>query len=217
MTEPRLGPPPVEKLSDVAWARVERGVFARMEGTITSAAASRDVRSERAGSRWVWLAVPAAAAAAFALAFFSLGRPTPTSPAGEPSRVVASAAPSSVSFADAHVTVEANSAIVMDPKAGKPTALVEHGTATFAVPPRGDRPPLVVLAADAYVRVSGATFRVSRQGERAELSVDHGAVEVRFRGHEVHVPAGSRWTSERPGEAIAPIDLELIELSPPTP
>ena len=36
----KLGPPPVEGLSDVAWARVERNVFSRMEGTITNAVAS---------------------------------------------------------------------------------------------------------------------------------------------------------------------------------
>ena len=30
--------PPVEQLSDVAWARVERGVFSRVESTVTHAA-----------------------------------------------------------------------------------------------------------------------------------------------------------------------------------
>ncbi len=97
MTE-KLGPPPVERLSDVAWARVERNVFSRLaEGTVTSAAAAREVRSERSPNKWLWLAVPGAAAAAFALAFFSMNGPSPSpqqTAVEGPSRVVAGAAPS---------------------------------------------------------------------------------------------------------------------------
>ena len=66
----KLGPPPVDELSDLSWARVERNVFARMEGTVTGAVMSREVKRE-GKTNWVWLAVPAAAAAAFGLAFFS--------------------------------------------------------------------------------------------------------------------------------------------------
>src|SRR5436190_20691303 len=109
MTEKKLGPPPVERLSDVAWARVERNVFSQMtEGTVTSAAASREVRRERAPTKWLWLAVPAAAAAAFALAFFSFKGPAPQVASEEPSRIVAGSAPSRVSFGDTHITLDAN-------------------------------------------------------------------------------------------------------------
>src|SRR5688500_6261441 len=103
MTEQRLGPPPVERLSDVAWARVERNVCQRMsEGTVTHAGGVREEHVERRNN-WLWLAVPGAAAAAFALAFFSMNGPT--APAGneEPSRIVASSAPTSVSFGDTYV------------------------------------------------------------------------------------------------------------------
>ncbi len=196
----KLGPPPVEKLSDVAWARVERNVFSRLaEGTVTSAAASREIRkNERAPNKWLWLAVPAAAAAAFALAFFSMNGPSqaPVAQTEGPSRVVAGAAPSSVSFGDTHVTLDANSAVVMDQASGKPTALLENGAAVFAVPPRGDHRPFTVLAGDATIRAHNSEFRVAREGERASVTVETGSVEIRFRGHEIHVGAKHTWSSD---------------------
>ena len=197
MTE-KLGKPTVERLSDVAWARVERNVFSRMaEGTVTSAAAAREIRSERPGNKWLWLAVPGAAAAAFALAFFSMNEPAPSQTASEgPSRVVAGAAPSSVSFGDAHVTLDANSAVVMDQAAGKPTALLENGAAVFTVAPRADRRPFTVLAGDASIRATHSEFRVAREGERASVTVETGSVEIRFRGHEIHVGAKHTWVSD---------------------
>jgi ferric-dicitrate binding protein FerR (iron transport regulator) len=199
MTEQRLGPPPVEGLSDVAWARVERNVFQRMaEGTVTQASAARDVKVEQR-SNWLWLAVPGAAAAAFALAFFSMNGPAPT-PTEEPSRIVASASPTTVSFGDAHVTLDANSAVVMDQKAGKPTALLEHGGAVFGVAPRGDRGAFSVLAGDALVRTTSARFRVAREGELARVNVESGSVEIRYRGHDLKVSAKHAWSSERPSE-----------------
>jgi ferric-dicitrate binding protein FerR (iron transport regulator) len=194
MTE-KLGRPTVERLSDVAWARVERNVFSRMaEGTVTSAAAAREIRSERPGNKWLWLAVPGAAAAAFALAFFSMNGPSPSPVATEgPSRVVAGAAPSSVSFGDAHVTLDANSAVVMDQAAGKQTALLENGAAVFTVSARA---PFTVLAGDASIRAINSEFRVAREGERASVTVETGSVEIRFRGHEVHVGAKHTWSSD---------------------
>src|SRR6476659_125366 len=96
----KLGPPPVEGLSDVAWARVERNVFSRMEGTITSAVASREMqKTATSRNKVLWFAVPAAAAAAFALAFFATKSPQGVTPSVQPgsdapSRIVAGNAPS---------------------------------------------------------------------------------------------------------------------------
>ena len=199
MTE-KLGPPPVDKLSDVAWARVERNVFARIaEGTVTNAVAAREVRDRSSTTKWVWLAVPAAAAAAFGLAFFSMNGPAPQTAAKEPSRIVAGASPSSVSFSDAHITLDANSAVVMDQAASQ--ALVENGAAEFAVAPRGDRAPFMVLAGDASIRTAYGQFRVAREGEHASVSVDTGSVDIRFRGHEIHVGANHTWSSEQAQQA----------------
>lgn len=211
----RLGPPPVEGLSDVAWARVEKNVFQRLgEGTITHAAAARELRGKLPSTEkrgWLWLAIPAAAAAAAAVVFFSLHAPPPSGQVAatggddEPSRVVAGEAQTSVSFGDAHITLDAHSALVMDRAAARPTALLEHGAATFAIAPRGDRPPFVVLAGDLQVRVIGTRFRVVREGEHSEVSVDHGTVEVTFRGSDVRVGAHQHWTSDDPNR-VTPDD-----------
>ena len=195
MTE-KLGPPPVEKLSDVAWARVERGLWARMDGagTVTAASGSRELGRER--RNWKWLAMPVAAAAACALVMFATrGTPTPATAEQEPARVVSGASPSSVSFGDAHVMLDANTALEMEHDGDKPVALLEHGAAWFAVAPRGDRPPFQVRAGDTLVTVVGTRFRVARDGEHADVTVDHGAVEVRFRGRVIHLTDGQTWSS----------------------
>lgn len=197
MTErERLGRPPVDPISDVAWARVERNVLSRNQGTITNAVGSKEMRGATASrSNWVWLAVPIAAAAAFALAFFSMNGPAPQPAAAgsdEPSRIVAGDAPSSVTFGDTHLTLEAHTALVMDQNLAKPTAILENGTALFTVPARGDR-QFTVLAGDALVRTGNAEFRVARDGEVVRVQVDTGSVRITFRGHDVTVGAKQSW------------------------
>lgn len=203
MSPERLGPPPVDPLSDVGWARVERNLFSRVEGTVTNAVAARDIKPASSRGNWVWLAVPAAAAAAFALAFFSMnGGPGQTD--GERSRVVAGSSPSTVSFGDSHVTLEANTAVILDHDGGKPTAVLEDGSAKFAVP---RTTALTVLAGDMVARTMNATFTVTRSGERADVAVTAGTVEIRFRGHDVKLAAAQSWSSERPSD-VTKIDTK---------
>jgi ferric-dicitrate binding protein FerR (iron transport regulator) len=198
----RLGPPPVDPLSDMQWARVERNVFSRMEGTVTGAVSAREVKHGRGlASTWIWLAVPAAAAAAFGLAFFSMNGPSGSASDGEPSRVVASDSPTTMSFGDAHVTLQARSAVLMEQNVAKPTALLEHGSAVFAVAPRGERAPFTVLAGDTSARTMGATFTVTRTGERADIKVSTGTIDIRFRGRDVRLAANQSWSSDRPTDA----------------
>jgi len=206
----QIGPPPVEGLSDVAWARVERGVFSRIESTVTHAAASREGSHDKSRG-WLWLAVPLAAAAAAAIAFFSQ-HDTTTSPQAasaeqEPARVVAGESPSAVTFSDAHITLDAQSAITMDQKGGKPTATLEYGGAWFEVAPRGDRPPFMVVAGDLNVKVIGTRFRVAHNAEHASVEVDHGVVEVHYQGKLVTLHSHERWTSD---DLIDPVDLDAI-------
>ena len=200
----KLGPPPVEGLSDVAWARVERNVFSQLqEGTITSAVASHDRAARDAARRTklVWLAVPMAAAAAFALAFFATKSPqAPTSQpvaTDTPSRIVAGDAPSSITVGDAHLTLDANTALVIDGKEGKQTALIERGAVSFAVPRA-----FTVLAGDALVRTTTAQFRVSRDGELAIVEVESGSVQITFRGQEVTVGAHHAWSALKPADVV---------------
>jgi ferric-dicitrate binding protein FerR (iron transport regulator) len=183
--------PPVEPLSDVAWARVERHVFSRMpEGTVTSAAASRDVRPEPR-SKWPWLAVPLAAAAAAMVAFYGRdvdkAQPVTAAVEPEPARVVASSSPSAVTFGDAHMMLDAQSAITIAQK----TVTLEYGGAWFEV-----GGSVAVTAGDLNVKAGTSRFRVARSAEHAEVDVDRGAVEIRYHGKLITVHAHEHWTSE---------------------
>lgn len=202
MSPERLGPPPVDPLSDVGWARVERNLFSRVEGTVTNAVAAREVKPSSSRNNWVWLAVPAAAAAAFALAFFSMTPSSPSTSEGERSRIVAGAAPSTVSFANAYVTLDANAAVIMDHDRTNPTAVLEDGSAKFAVAQRAT--PLTVLAGDMTARTVNATFTVTRHGELADVAVTAGSVEIRFRGHDVKLTTNQSWSSEHPSDVANP-------------
>jgi transmembrane sensor len=202
MTDEHLGPPPVEPMSDLAWARVERGMWARLDHAPAVVPAKR---------RWVWLAVPAmAAAAAVVIAVLALREgPSPTLPSPAPvastelSRVVSGASPSSITFADAHIALDANSALVLTSEGTSPATLLERGAAWFTVAPRADRPAFIVRAGDTAVRVIGTRFRVARSDERISVEVEHGLVEVVFRGTTARVGPAQQWSSEHPGEVEA--------------
>lgn len=200
MTQENPGRPPVDPLSDVAWARVERGLWARLDGagTVTSAATSREITREKRS--WSWLAIPLAAAAACALVMFATRGAPSAVPAAEPepARVVSGASPSAVSFGDAHVELAADTAVNMVYDGEQPVAQLERGAAWFEVAPRGDRPPFEVRAGDAIVRVIGTRFRVARDGEHVEVSVAHGVVEIRFRGRVMRLSKGQAWGSDQP-------------------
>jgi hypothetical protein len=191
----RVGPPSVEPLSDAAWSRIERGVWSRIEPAPAEPAPVR-------ARRW-WIAV-VPAAAALALAAVAIGiRPPPAPGPDEPSRVVSGAAGSAVSFGDIHIELDAETALVMARGAGSPTIALERGAAWFAVAPRAQRPAVIVHAGDTAVRVIGTRFRVARSGEHSTVDVEHGVVEIEFRGHAQAVGAGQHWSSEAPDQASA--------------
>ncbi len=209
----QIGRPPVDALSDVAWARIERSVFTRLDhGAAARAVTSLDER--RARRAWPWIALPVAFAAAIALVLV-LTRPAAIVPGDGPSRVVAGDAPSDVSFADAQVSLDAKSAVVLEhDNSGSPTVLLERGAAWFSVAPRGQRPPFLVLAGDATVRVIGTRFRVARVDEKISVSVDHGLVEVQFRGGVVKIGANASWSSDAPTEVAVSMPIPPPEPAP---
>jgi FecR protein len=210
----RLGPPPVDPLSDVAWARVERGLFSRLDSaTLVTTAAP-------APRRWVWLLAPAFAAVLIlvvVIATRGITPPVTSSPETE-ARVVSSGAPASASFGDAHMTLDADSVVVMSHNASQ--ALLERGAAWFTIGARGERPAFIVTAGDATVRVIGTRFRVSRDNESVNVHVEHGVVEVQFQGQHVKVAADQTWASERPtvvaSDMVSPATAGVGK-APPTP
>ena len=211
MTDPTDVRPPVDPLSDLSWARIERELWTRVDDAPRAAPAPARRRTA--------IGIGLGLAAAAALVFVLVRRPD-EAPAvvidDAPSRVVSGDSPSAISFADAHVELAAQTAVVLARQADHPTALVERGAAWFAVAPRGDRPPFVVLAGDTTVRVIGTRFRVARDGERADVEVEHGLVQVEFRGTRVQVGAHQHWSSEAPA-IVAAIAPPLPPAAPPAP
>lgn len=188
----QLGRPPVEPLSDVAWARVERGLWARMD------TGSHPVVTPPSGRRWLWIAAPALACAAIALVIEVRRSAPPVATTDGPLIIRTSEAPSSVAAGDAHITLEAESTVVVSRE--EPTAMVERGAASFEVAPRHEHQPYVVVAGDTMVRVIGTRFRVARSAEITMVTVERGLIDVRFHGVAVQVGAGQAWSSEHPND-----------------
>jgi hypothetical protein len=212
-----LGPPPVEPMSDLAWSRVERGLWSRIDAGAADAKVSPPA-GPRAGWRW-WLVAAPLAAAAILVVVVGLQLLLQGSRGDEPVRIVSPrlpseaaspSAPSAVSFDDSHIELDPDTALVTSHEAGRPQVLLERGAAWFTVAPRGSRHDFVVRAGDAVVRVVGTRFRVARSDERIAVEVDHGAVDVQFRGRAVAVAAGQRWSSESPARATT------LAAAPPT-
>jgi hypothetical protein len=226
--EDRLGPPPVEPMSDTAWSRVERGLWARLDAAGPVKAPVPPPR------RWWMVAVPLAAAAAAAVVVLVLR------PGGDPvdgrSRVETIASGSSVSFGESYIEIDAYSALELEHESGRPIVALERGAAWFTVAPREGRPELVVRAGEAMVRVVGTRFRVARSDQQIAVEVERGVVAVQFRGGLIEVGANQRWSSATPARiatlalpaanepepVITPvpepvIDLDEPEVAPPPP
>lgn len=218
MSDPREVRPPVDPLDDVAWARVERELWARLDSGATAPG--------RATPRRAWLRpalIGAAVAGVAAAAVVAIVRPAEPSatvradravdarPESTTSRIVTDAAPTSITFDDVHVAALADTAVVFDRDPHAPSALVERGGAWFTVAPRGPRPQFTVRAGDAAIAVIGTRFRVARADEHIEVEVDHGRVGVTFRGQTLVVADRELWSSETPTRVVA------LEPAPPAP
>jgi hypothetical protein len=201
-TRDKLPPPPIEPLPDLAWARLERAVLAELDVPET-----RSVKMPL--SRWPLVALTSAALAgaaalAIVVATRDHGTPAPTTTVAStdraiasPSRVVTGDAATDVSFGDAHITVAPASALVLDGTADHGVlAVLERGSAAFVVAPRRARPPFLIQAGAAQVRVVGTELSVTRIApDDAEVAVTEGTVEVTFHGRVTRVTAGEHWTS----------------------
>lgn len=198
--------PPIEPLSDVSWQRVEKKLFAQLD--LDNAVGEPAPVRRRMWQPWALAGGLALACTAAALLLL---RPTDTrsiaaaddAGPGAPARVVTQESASEITFGEATITVDAETAVTMYGDADRGVmVLLERGRATFHVAPRGDRPPFMVQAGEVTVRVIGTRFTVSRSGDAARVDVIEGHVEVVARGHRVQVRAGESWSSDGDREAV---------------
>ncbi len=225
---------PVEELSDLQWARIERGMWQRLDAETADAAmraandageadaaraALRGAR-HRAARRRPWLIAASAGCALAAAAAIALvawprgaepvatigGEPRP----GEPARVVTRDSATTVSFADAAIEVQPHSAVLMSGSADRgATVVLESGRAGFHVAPRDHQRPFVVMAGHALVRVVGTRFEVARDGEAVSVQVKEGIVDVRFLGEVHQVTAGQEWHSQETSAPLVPVPVPV--------
>jgi hypothetical protein len=192
--------PPVELLSDIAWARVERELWTTLDAPAPAPAPATPRRRT-----WPRFAIGGAALTAAAALVLVLVWPSPHHPRSTsdlPSRVATAAAPTTVSFGDAEITVSPESTLVLSGAPARGVEVVlERGGARFAVSPRQGRPPFVVRAGAVDVRVIGTDFLVARSGDAARVDVTHGEVEVVAHGRRAYVRAGETWDSSGDREA----------------
>lgn len=228
MSDERLPPPPVEPLSDLSWARLERQLWQALDAP-TAAPAPTTARA-----RWRWPVVAGAAVAAAAAAALlwpsapsghgPLGTPRTT---GLPSRVATAAAETSLTFGDAAIRLAPHSALYLRGDERGVDLVLDRGQASFEVTPRLRRAPFVVNAGAVRVTVVGTGFSVTRLGDGAVVEVRHGVVEVVADGAQALVHAGETWdasgvhptaivaTGDRTARADAPPIIDTP--TPPTP
>ncbi len=187
-----LGPPPVEAMTDIAWARVERDLMAALDREPVAVAAPPQ------RTRWSRGVIVAGLALSVAAAIALLWPRALATRHDLPSRVVTANAPTAVSFGDAEITIAPASALVLGGSQAQGVELVlERGSARFAVAPRRGRPPFVIHVGAVDVRVIGTELTITRTGDAARVEVVHGVVEVVAHGRRELLHAGASWSSDR--------------------
>ncbi len=204
--------PPVPPLADAAVARIERGVFAALD---RDAAEQRASRRWPVMHRWRW-AVVAGAAAMAALATWGMRTwwRVPGSLA-HGARIATATSPSHLTVEGAAIDVAPASAVTFAPGDdegdGATVIRLERGSVTCEVAPRAGRAPFVVEAGTTRVTVVGTRFAVTRVGDRAQVSVVHGTVQVDDDGVTRLVHAGERYL---PGADTATVATAMREDAP---
>ena len=180
--------PGIEPLSDASWQRIERGVFQQV--TEVERREAEPPSSKR--PRYTYALVLAGATAlVVGFAAWRLGGP----PVGvQPYRVVTLESGTHVDYGEAALDVASQSTLLVSGSDDRGVfAVLDRGKVTCELAPRRGRPPFIVQAGDVRVRVVGTKFTVSRSGDLAEVSVEHGVVEVTAHGQTARVGAGEHW------------------------
>jgi len=184
-------PVQVEPLSPQRWAKVERGLFARVEsGALSEPAPSRAV-DPPPRRKMVWLA----AAAIVVSIGLAIGWPRPEA-ASEAltSRITTGHESSHLALPGLTLDIDPESTVVVGDasKAGM-LIVVDRGSILCEVAPRPAQAPLIGQAGAAQVRVVGTRFKVQREGTAARVWVEHGVVEVSMGGRSTRVAGGQVW------------------------
>lgn len=197
-------PPPIEDLSDISWQRVERDLFARLDG----APGMEPERPTRRTGMWVATAAVIAAAAAALLLVLASG--DDSAERAVVSRLVTEGAPSSITVGDAAITAAPHTALLVTESAAGIQVILERGAVDCSIPPQKSRAPFVVIAGEVQVSVTGTHFSVARFGDTAEVVVMRGEVSILSGGQRYTVGAGSRWPAETAASEEPEPEPELL-------
>lgn len=180
----------VEPLSDARFARAERMLFERLarEGT------TKPTPSRRRSIAWT-VALAAAAALVVLLVWRPWVKPAVVvSVAPSPSHFVSEGSPSHFTLGENELDLGPSTSLVSTGDDEHGIVLVlESGSVTCHVAPRGGRPRFVVQAGDVRVTVKGTRFTVTRAGAEVSVSVESGVVDVTSDGAVTELTAGGHW------------------------
>jgi hypothetical protein len=185
---------PVESLSDIRWAKIERNLFQRLDSG--EGLPESEDRARRSGWRVGATLIAASAAAAIlgGVLAVELGRRGP--PTASSSHIETRSSASHVVVGDASLDVAPESEVVVAGNGEQGVSVtLDRGRVDCEVAPRGQRPPFVVQAGDVRVRVVGTRFGVSRGRDAVTVDVAKGIVEVESHGEIQKVAAGQHWSS----------------------
>jgi hypothetical protein len=198
-----------EPLSEQRWAKIERGVFARLD--VPEQRVAVPVRSPRVGAFLAW--GMAFAALVFAARFvihatFKGSAPIPTGP----TQIFTGLSSTHVAFEGLSLDVSPESALILAADSASGVHLVlDRGAVACDVDPRPPGAPFIVLVGDVRVRVVGTRFTVTRLSDSARVHVDKGVVEVHAKGGSFRVAAGESWPSaEGTGADTEPKAAEVV-------
>jgi FecR protein len=207
-----MKPIEVEPLSEQRWAKIEKGLFDRLD---REAPLAPEAPPAPRPARNVWkpaaALVLAGALAAGVGAFAS--KSLFETPSAAPSRIVTTTSDSRVTVGESEVDVSPESAVVVSgDDAHGVLVVVDRGKVDCEVAPRKGRPPFVVQAGDVRVKVIGTHFSVERAADGAHVAVTHGVVEVTARGQTASVHAGEAWPTDAqtiPAAVPAPVPVPV--------
>jgi hypothetical protein len=183
----------VEPLADPRWEKIERSLLARVERGMVG----MPDFLERRGRRWAHPGLLVAAVALFSVLGFALfaTREEPQHASfGIASHITTGPKASHLALAGLALDVEPHSEVVVGAETSQGLLIVlDRGSIVCEVAARSSDKPLIVQAGAARVRVLGTRFSVVRNGEAAQVKVEHGAVEVSSSGKKWRVQAGQEW------------------------